>query len=312
MEKLLKPLIFLSVAVFAFTAYVVYEAAYRLSSPSTALSAQDAADKAISYINNLSGGSGASLLDVTEESGMYKIHMRIGQNEYESFVSKDGKVLFRPGYYYYMDGSNTDNTNNTSTEVPKSDRPDVKIFVMSYCPYGLQTEKMMLPVYDLLKDKADIAIYFVYYAMHGKQELDENLRQYCIQNEDPSQYFDYLSCFIQGGNSSDCLTEAGINLENLASCISATDSTYNISGQYSDQSTWLNGNYPLFDVQKDLNELYGVTGSPTIIINGERINIPSSSRTPDNFKQTICSAFNSSPEECSQTLSNEVPTTERN
>ena len=205
-----------------------------------------------------------------------------------------------------MDGSSTDNAVNTSIEVPKSDRPDVKIFVMSYCPYGLQAEKMMLPVYDLLKDKADIAIYFVYYAMHGKQELDENLRQYCIQNEDPSQYFDYLSCFVQGGNSSSCLTEAGINLENLASCISATDATYNVSGQYNDQSTWLNGGAnPAFDVQKDLNELYGVTGSPTIIINGKKVNI--SPRSPENFKQAICSAFNSSPEECSQTLSNQVP-----
>ena len=306
MEKLLKPLIFLSIIVFAFTAYVVFEAAYRLSSSPTELSAQDAADKAISYINNLSGGAGASLIDVTEESGLYKIHILIGQAEGESFVSKDGKILFRPGYYYYMDGSSTDNAVNTSIEVPKSDRPDVKIFVMSYCPYGLQAEKMMLPVYDLLKDKADIAIYFVYYAMHGKQELDENLRQYCIQNEDPSQYFDYLSCFVQGGNSSSCLTEAGINLENLASCISATDATYNVSGQYNDQSTWLNGGAnPAFDVQKDLNELYGVTGSPTIIINGKKVNI--SPRSPENFKQAICSAFNSSPEECSQTLSNQVP-----
>ena len=306
MEKLLKPLIFLSVAVFAFTAYVVFEAAYRLSSSPTELSAQDAADKAISYINNLSGGAGASLIDVTEESGLYKIHILIGQAEGESFVSKDGKILFRPGYYYYIDESNTDNAANTSTEVPKSDRPDVKIFVMSYCPYGLQAEKMMLPVYDLFKDKADIAIYFVYYAMHGKQELDENLRQYCMQNEDPSQYFDYLSCFVQGGNSSSCLTEAGINLGNLASCISATDATYNVSGQYNDQSTWLNGGAnPAFDVQKDLNELYGVTGSPTIIINGKKVNI--SPRTPENFKQAVCSAFNISPEECSQTLSNEVP-----
>jgi hypothetical protein len=306
MEKLLKPLIFISIAVFAFTAYVVFEAAYHLSSSPAELSAQDAADKAISYINNLSGGSGASLIDVTEESGMYKIHMLIGQDEYESFVSKDGKVLFRPGYYYYMNGSGSNITPTPTVEIPKSDRPDVKIFVMSYCPYGLQAEKMMLPVYDILKDKIDIGIYFVDYAMHGKQELDENLRQYCMQNEDQTKYFDYLSCFIQGGNSSNCLTEAGINLGNLASCISATDATYNVSGQYNDQSTWLHGGVdPAFDVQKDLNELYGVTGSPTIIINGKKVNI--SPRTPENFKQILCSAFNTSPEECNQTLSTTVP-----
>ena len=274
---------------------------------STELTAQNAANKAINYINEngLTGGPNASLISVTEESGLYKIHFLIGQDEFDSFVSKDGQLLFKKAIY--MNGSSTNNAANTSTEVPKSDKPDVKIFVMSYCPYGLQAEKMMLPVYNLLKDKIDIGIYFVYYAMHGKQELDENLRQYCMQNEDQSQYLDYLSCFIQGGNSSNCLTEAGINLANLASCISATDATYSISGQYNDQSTWLNGKYPVFDVQKDLNDLYGVTGSPTIIINGKKVSV--SPRTPENFKQVICSAFNSSPEECSQALSTEVPST---
>ena len=304
MQKFLKSLIFLSIIAFIFTAYVVYEAAYQLSSK---LSAQDAASKAVSYINEhlLSGGASASLIDVTEESGLYKLLLRIGEDEFETFVSKDGQLLFRPGYYYYMDASDATSTPTPSIEIPKSDRPDVKIFVMSYCPYGLQAEKMMLPVYDLLKDEIDIGIYFVDYAMHGKQELDENLRQYCMQNEDQPKYIDYLSCFVQGGNSSVCLTEAGINPGDIANCVSETDATYNISGQYSDQSTWRGGTYPVFDVHKDLNELYGVTGSPTIIINGQKVIV--NPRTPENFKQVICSAFNSSPEECSQTLSNEVP-----
>jgi hypothetical protein len=148
-----------------------------------------------------------------------------------------------------------------------------------------------------LKDKIDIGIYFVDYAMHGDKELDENLRQYCIESENQSQYFDYLRCFVQGGNSSICLTETGINLKNLASCISTTAATYNISA----------ANYPAFNVQKDLNDLYGVTGSPTIIINGKVINLPGSERSPENFKQIICSAFNISPEECNQPLSTTVP-----
>ena len=300
MEKYLKPLIFLSLIVFAFTAYVVFEAAYSLGN-SSELSAQDAANKAVSYINSLGGGSGASLIGVTEESGMYKIHIRIGQDEYESFVSKDGEILFRPGSYYYMDGSNSTNTGSTSTDVPKSDRPDVKIFVMSYCPGSLQVENMMLPVYDLLKDKIDIGIYFVDYAMHGKLEIDENLRQYCMQNENQSQYFDYLSCFINGGDSDSCIAESGIDTARLTSCVYATDATYNITGQFNDQSTWVHGD-PVFNIHKDLNELYGVTGSPTIIINGVRVTV--NPTTPENFKQIICSAFNTSPEECSQALYN--------
>jgi len=302
MEKYLKPLIFLSLIVFAFTAYVVFEAAYSLSNPSQ-LSAQDAANKAVSYISNLSGGTSVSLLGVTEESGLYKIHIRIGQSDYESF-EKDGRILFRPGYYYYMDGSSTGNTTSTAVEIPKSDRPDVKIFVMSYCPYSSQVEKMMLPVYELLKDKIDIRIYFVDYAMHGKQELDENLRQYCMQTENQSQYFDYLSCFAQSGDFESCVAAAGIDTERLASCVAVADATYNVSGKFNDQTTWMHGD-PVFDIHKDLCELYSVTGSPTIIINGVKVNV--NPRSPENFKQIICSAFNASPEECSQTLSTTVP-----
>ena len=36
--------------------------------------------------------------------------------------------------------------------VTKSDRPKVELFVMSYCPYGLQMEKAYLPAWNLLKN----------------------------------------------------------------------------------------------------------------------------------------------------------------
>lgn len=300
MEKYLKPLIVLSLIVFAFTAYAVFQAAYTLSNPSE-LSAQEAADKAITYISG-HGGAGAALIDVTEESGLYKIHIRVGQNEGNLFVSKDGRILFQQAIF--MDGSTGNATPTPAVEIPKSDRPDVKVFVMSYCPYGLQAQKMALPVYDLLKDQIDIGIYFVDYAMHDKQELDENLRQYCIQSENVSQYFDYLECFTASGDCDSCIAASGIDSGVLASCIATTDATYNVTGQYNDQSTWVHGD-PVFDIHKDLCELYGVTGSPTIIINGVKVSV--NPRSPENFKQIICSAFNTPPEECDQILSTTVP-----
>lgn len=302
MEKSLKFLILFTLVVFAFTVYVTYFAAYHLSSLPPVLSAQEAADKAVNYINNeILDGASASLVDVTEESGLYRVHIMIGQNEYYSYVSKDGRLLFEQAIYIADGGGGSV---SAVTEIPQSDRPDVKIFIMSYCPYGLQVQKMMLPVYELLQDEIDVGIYFVDYLMHGEQELDENLRQYCMQLEDQSKYFEYLSCFVQSGDCEACMAEAGIDTANLSSCMSATDAAYNISAGYDDSSTWRHGN-PTFDVHNDLNEMYGVTGSPAIIINGVKVNVYP--RTPENFKQVICSAFNTSPDECSQTLSNEVP-----
>jgi hypothetical protein len=270
---------------------------------SQGLSSQQAAEKAINYINEnlLQKGTTASLVNVTEENGVYKFHIKIGDREYDSYVTKDGKLLFTEGINLEQKSASTQEGAGATGEVPKRDTPDIKLFVMSYCPYGLQAQKMFLPVYDLLKEKAEMGVYFVNYIMHEKKEIDENLRQYCIQKEQKEKYYNYLSCFVKAGEFEKCLTEAKIDREKMNSCISQTDQKYKISQMYNDKSTWLNGNFPKFDIYTDLCEKYGVRGSPTIVINDKVVEL--GTRSPEKFKETICQAFNSPPEECSQTLS---------
>jgi len=73
---------------------------------------------------------------------------------------------------------NTDSTTtkaNSSTiafEVQKSQKPELKFFVMSFCPYGNQMEDLLRPVFDLLKDKADITPHYIF-------DKIENLDTYC-------------------------------------------------------------------------------------------------------------------------------------
>jgi len=271
------------------------------------LSSQEIAEKAINYINQnlLQEGTTASLLNVGEENGVYKIHLKIGENEYDSYVTKDGKLLFTEGVDLESGPVSAQEGSEATGEISKQDTPDVKVFVMSYCPYGLQAQKMFLPVYDLLKDKAQIEVYFVNYIMHEKKEIDENLRQYCIQKEQKSKYYDYLNCFVKGEDFEKCLSDANIDRTKLATCVSETDQEYNITAQYNDKSTWLNERFPKFDVHSDLCQKYGVSGSPTVVINDQVVNIDP--RSPEKFKEVICQTFNSSPEECSQILSNEIP-----
>jgi len=265
---------------------------------------QKVAQKAVDYINEnlLQKGIVATLVDVAEENGLYKFHLKIGEQEFVFYVTKNGKILF-PEEGIDIEKALTQTGEATSTqEIQKTDRPDVKLFVMSYCPYGLQMQKAFLPVYNLLKDKAEMGVYFVNYIMHEKKEIDENLRQYCIQKEQKEKYYDYLSCFVKDGNFEGCLSEAKIDTTKMESCISKTDEQYKITSQYNDKSTWLNGSFPRFDVYTDLNEKYGVQGSPTVVINDVVVEV--NPRSPEKFKETICQAFNSPPEECSQTLSN--------
>lgn len=265
------------------------------------LSSQEAAQKVINYINdNLTEGGTASLVEVIDGGQIYKIRLEIQNNEYNSYVTKDGKYLFPEGYDLDAELENQEQESEEQ-ELSKSEKPDVKLFVMSYCPFGLQAQKMFLPVYDLLKEKTEMSVYFVNYIMHEKKEIDENLRQYCIQKEEKEKHYDYLSCFVKDGNFEQCLTDAKIDKEKLNSCISATDKEYSIYSQYEDKSSWLNGRFPRFDVHADLNQQYEVSGSPTVVINDKKVGI--SPRSPEKFKEVVCQSFNSQPQECSQTLS---------
>lgn len=271
------------------------------------LSSQEVAEKAISYINNnlLTGGTTATLLSVDEEGGLYKVRLKVGEREYNSYATKDGRFFFPEGFDLTAQSQTPGQTQGgtaTTQGVSKSDKPDVKLFVMSYCPFGLQAQKMFLPVYNLLKDKAEMGVYFVNYIMHEKKEIDENLIQYCIQKEEKDKYYTYLNCFVKDGNSEKCLNEANIDKNKLNTCISETDQEYKVTQNYNDENSWLNGRFPKFDVHSDLNVEYGVQGSPTVVINNQQVEV--SPRSPEKFKEVICQAFNSPPAECSQTLSN--------
>lgn len=265
-----------------------------------------AAEMAISYINeNLLGGTNTALLDSVEdtESGVYKVTLKISGQKYESYVSKDGKYLLPTGYDM-TEEIGSEETETTTTELPKNDKPVVEVFVMSHCPYGTQIEKGIIPVAETLGDNIDFSIKFVNYAMHGEKEIKEQLNQYCIQKDFNDKYLTYLKCFLKEGNGDACITEVGIDKTKLNTCVTATDTEFKVMEGFNDKSTWLSGAYPQFNVDNDLNEKYGVQGSPTLIINGVEAN---SGRDSASLLKTICGAFEKEPSECKETLASDTP-----
>ncbi len=262
---------------------------------------QKVAAATLDYVNKnlLQAGTTATLSKITLEGSVYKVELAINGQNATVYVSRDAKFLFPA--VFEMAGVKESASPTPSGEITKSEKPDVKLFVMSYCPYGLQAEKAYLPVYDLLKNKADFGIYFVDYIMHGKPELDENLRQYCLQKQDKDLYAKYLACFVKAGKADDCLTQVQANMSALQNCVSQTDQEFKITAGFADSSTWVNGQYPKFTIYSDLNTQYGVEGSPTIIINGKQVSL--NNRSAEAFKTLVCQAFQTQPSECSQTLS---------
>jgi len=264
--------------------------------PSSAIvSMAEVKTRVTKYLEENVSGMTASVVGMTEKDDLYEVKLKIGENEFTAYATRNGKLLF----------PQTIDLDEflASLAVSARERPDVKLFVMSYCPYGLQAEKALLPVWNLLKDKADIGIYFVNYAMHEKQEIDENLRQYCLEKDQPDKFVSYLSCFVKDGNAANCLKSTGVDESKLAICVSATDKEFNVTQNYENKDSWLNGTFPQFAVHGDLNDKYGVSGSPTLVINDKIVN--PKNRSPEEFKVAVCKAFNSPLAECSETLSTE-------
>lgn len=263
---------------------------------------------AIDFINEnlLTDGMKAELVDVSSESGVYNLKIDINGQEINSYVSKDGKLLFPSAIPLNTEialPTDTGNT-NTPTEVPKTAKPKVEVFIMSHCPYGTQIEKGIIPVVELLKNKIDFNIKFVNYAMHGEKEVKEELNQVCIQNEQNDKFLPYLKCFLKEGNSEACLKEVKVDTTKLTTCTKKVDKEFSVLSNLNDQSKWLSGKYPIFAVDDALNKKYGVQGSPTLIINGVDV---SAGRNSATLLEAVCNAFSTEPSECSKELSSTNP-----
>ena len=176
---------------------------------------------------------------------------------------------------------------------------------MSFCPYGIQAENAMKPVVDLLGSKADIQVRFIanvggttpdtVQSLHGAPEAQEDFRQACIMKYyDQKTFWKYLMTINANCSSKyrdatayetcwkDAAKAAGIDTSKIDTCSKGAEGV------------------SLLKADADLSSSKGVSGSPTLLINGVRY---SGARTSDAFKEGICNAFNTKPSECSQQLS---------
>jgi protein-disulfide isomerase len=257
---------------------------------SAGVSEKKAGESLIQFINSQGRGN-ATIVDSTKEGSLYKITVEYNGENIPVYVSMDGKYLITQPLPLSNDVVPSDNAPTEQRDVPKSDKPTVELFVMSYCPFGTQAEKGLVPVLNLMKNKINGTIRFVHYTMHGEKEDTENFRQICIREEQGSKFNSYLSCILNSTDSSNpadvnaCMQKTGVDSTKVNDCI-----TKRAAGYYS--------------VDKALSQGYGVQGSPTLIINGVE---SSAGRDSASYLSAICSAFNVAPSECATQLSSASP-----
>lgn len=267
--------------------------------------AEAAAQKAVDFVNAnmLAEGAEAELISASAESGVYKFNMRIDAEEFEAYLTKDGKIFFPSAIILESAEaeSSSAETAMTCEDVAKSDKPVLEAFVVSECPFGVQMQRILN---EIVKSVPQLAAYVkmeymgaieegAVFSMHGETEAQENLRQICLREEQPDVLWNYIDCHIQEGNVDSCLVSAQADVAQLEGCLTDT------------------GRGLAYAAQDFANEeKYGVTGSPTLILDGADISeFDFGGRTAEAVKTIICCALQTKPGFCDTTLNTETANT---
>lgn len=239
------------------------------------------------------------IVGVAKEGHLYKVNVTVDKQEVPLYITLDGKKLMQAQGVINLDQAPAADENKqakapekTEAEV-KSDVPVVDLFVMSYCPYGLQMERGVLPVVEALGKKIKFNLKFVDYTLHGQKEVTENINQYCIQKVAPTKLNKYLGCFWKDskGTSATCMKTFGINTAQVATCVKEANEKF----KPTEKSMGVDGEETV---------KFGVQGSPTLVVNGTTV---ASGRDSASVLKAICSGFTTAPKECEKALSATAP-----
>lgn len=266
----------------------------------------EAKTKVEKFIEN--NGGGATVKDVTEENGLYKVTVNAGGKDIPTYVSKDGTKFF-PQAIDFAEAEKQIADSKQQQEAanqpaPKSDKPEVNLYVMAFCPYGNKAEDTIKPVYDLLKNKVNFNFHYIVsvsgndvQSLHGPNEVTQDEREACVlKNYGKDKWMSFViyvndkcgsdaSCWEAGAKS------LGIDTAKITSCVNAEG---------------LN----LMKSEADTSSAAGASGSPTMTVNGQTTQAVYQYGSSEAYKKAICDAFNKAPSECSKTLSTATTTTQ--
>ena len=147
-------------------------------------------------------------------------------------------------------------------------KPQVELFVMSFCPFGVQAEEELLPFIAKYGESVDFNLRFIanlveetaadkkkYTSLHGEAEVIENLRQIAISQLYPDQFFDYLLCRAKHLKSAwtRCAEKVRLDIEKVNQEIESERTK------------------ALFEVDIQRSTALGIKSSPTLVVDGKVI-----------------------------------------
>jgi hypothetical protein len=253
-------------------------------------------------------GGGATVGVISEENGLYKIIISANGQEIPTYVTKDGSKFFPQAIDFAevekQIAEAKKKQEEASQPAPKSDKPIVDLYVMSFCPYGNKAEDTIKSVYELLKNKTDFNFHYIVSAegdkissLHGEKEVVQNEREDCVlKNYGKDKWMNFVTYVNTNCGSDGSCWEAGA--KSLAIDAAKINSCVNSEG------------LALMKAEADASSAAGASGSPTMTINGQTTQAVYQYGNSEGYKKAICDAFNTAPTECSKTLSSSTSTSQ--
>jgi hypothetical protein len=281
-------------------------------SSGTTMPPEACAQQAVAYINtNLppTTGGPATLVSVREQHDTYEITVLYNGRNTTVYAAKDCALLFTRAYTMNVSTGNVPAPvqaarTTAAVAVPqKSARPVVDLYVMSFCPFGVQAETAMKPVVALLGTKADFRVHYIatvrnstlagIQSLHGPEEAKEDLRQLCVMKYYPDRFWPYVE-----GINAQCYPGPR-DPAVLDRCWRNVSSALGIDTGKVTSCAYSSEGIAMLREDAQIATEKRITGSPTLQTNNQTY---AGQRTPEAFKQAVCDRFITPPPECATNL----------
>ena len=310
----------------------------------SSISSQKAGTIAESFVNQLYPNLKVSVDHVSDMGSFYNVYLSLsyqGKTQPVTLsISKDGKYIGSMRDISSILSSANQQRQETKFAPPKEDVPNVKLFVMPFCPFGRPAENSLISVMDLLKGKANFEIHYIVslYTNKDFDNMTQILKQrYNLSDEKINSYINSLksnslelnttngTIYVSSLHGKDEAKEVIRELcmwkyypnktwnyiwdinhnctSDLGNCENEKWKT--IAGSLGMDTTKIQDCYnsdafELLEKEVSLNKQYQASASPTLIVNGDTYN--GNDRSANGYKNAVCLGFKSEPSECSQNL----------
>ncbi len=283
------------------------------------LSPEDAAYRAIYFLQQevLEEGTSIELISVERDNNLYRLKMKIDDQDFLSYLTRDAKFLF-PSVL---------NLNPPSERsLLQNQKPKIDLFVMSLDPGANQIENILKIAVDQFAQDIAFELHYIvlseqeggyycwdenkqYCSLWGVAEIDQTIRELCLAKHQPDKLWDFITAVNNETLTDDSVNNVALINDRWISLASALDINVALiescqeeeaSSLLQKQSDLRQQKYPVRTPRYYVDSFgeyqnESVIGpySATLIINGMIYgqNEELLSLTEDNYRDIICSAF---------------------